>query len=213
MSKTSQYYHFDLWAEFLTVTIAENIAHCQLADNRIKKVRINLSDHAHWPTAFKVILENNLIAPLNDKEANLDASHDIEYLYQCPSNIPFGKNIADPVSKLFIKTAKKHEANFLTDSWSLNNDSSIPALLKQLAFRSVSRILNYQLQSKGIRMSEDFTVQFFDGENYLSFPYDSLRQALIDQIQFYLGNEQIKDVVIKYCFKHSHNQKWFKQLC
>jgi hypothetical protein len=212
MASTSNNYHFDLWAEYLTVTLSENVAHCQLGSSKIKTIRITLSDQLNYPKAFKVILDNGLVAESKHQTPNSDHIYEIDYLYQSPCLIPFGKNITDPIAKHFCSAAKKINSDFLSDNWSLNNSKSIPSILRQLALRNISRIIAVQLRNQGIQMSDDFSLQYFDGSNYLSLSYDALRSDLVEQIQFYFKNSKIKKQAADLCFKHSNNKAWFNSL-
>jgi hypothetical protein len=212
VKNNDQHYYFDLWAEYLTVTLSENVARCQLGISKVKTIRITLSDGLNFPKAFKVILDNGLIAPSTHEKPNTNHVYEIDYLYKSPSLIPFGKNITDPVTQLFSSQAKKIDPDFLSDNWSLNNQKSIPSLLRQLALRNVSTMIAKQLQHQGIDMTDDFSLQFFDGSNYLSLSYDALRQDLVEQIQFYFRQDKIRSKAAAVCFKHTHNQNWFNSL-
>lgn len=207
---TSEFY-FDRFAEFLNVTLAENIARCQLGLNKVQKVRIHLDNDMIWPKSVKVILDNELVAnssnPLND-----DASHDIKYMYQTPSNIPKYAQKADQVTDEFIKKAKAIDPEFYRDSWSLRMDGCLPVILKEFAYRNICKNLAAQLKHQGVELSDDFEVQFHNGENYLSYNYDNLIQHAKQQIQFYLSNPKVKQLAAEQCFKHSANQQWFKAL-
>jgi hypothetical protein len=212
MANLAHNYHFDEWAEFLTVTLADNISRCQLGHNKIKKVRLTLHEQSNWPVTFKVILDNELIAAYPNKQALHDGSYGIDHLYNTPSAIPYGSNETDLAAKLFINQAKQLDPNFLSDNWSLRNKHSIPALMRQLAFRSMCSLMPIQLKHQGIDLSEDFSLQFFDGSNYLSFSYDAIKQAILEQSSYYLGNNAIKEAAANTCFKHNHNKSWFMQL-
>ena len=212
MAKPSPAYHFDLWAEFLTVTISENISRCQLGMNRVKKVRLSLVEKLNWPCHFKVILDNELVAQNPNKPARPDGGYEIEYIYRCPSHIPNGHNIEDGVAKSFIPKAMSLDEAFFEDAWSLTNTGCIPYLLKQLSFRSVSKLLSKQLEHQGVELDPEFSVQFYDGENFVSFPYDGIKQELVRQIGFYMGNPDVKKLASDICFKHPVNKKWFINL-
>lgn len=205
------FYYFDLWAEYLTVTLAENINRCDLIQP-VKKVRITLSNEANWPVKFKVILDNELIAVNPNKPTDQDGNHDIEYFYQSPSSIPFGKNILDTTSEQFINKVRTIDPLFLSDAWTLHNPKSIPSLLLNLAFRSVIKLLPFQLQKQGIQVSEQLAIQFFDGSNYLSFSYDAIRHSLLEQSNLYLINNEVSQLAASTCFKHEHNKQWLNAL-
>ena len=209
MTTPSKNYVFDQWAEFLTVTICENISRCQLGQSKVKKVRLTLSEQSNWPVKFKVILDNELIAPFPGNTAFSDGSHEIDYVYQAPNQVPYGKNLADPVAKRFIEKAKSIDSNVLSDTWSLHTSNSIPSLLRQLAFRSMSTLIPKQLVHNDIAITADFALQFFDGSNYVSLSYDAIKQELSEQIQFYFANSEIKNAAANCCFKHSDNKAWF----
>ena len=209
MATPSKNYVFDQWAEFLTVTICENICRCQLGQNKVKKVRLTLSEQSNWPIKFKVILDNELIAPFPGNQALSDGSHEIDYVFQAPSQVPYGRNLSDPVAKNFIEKAKSIDSNFLSDTWSLNTANSTPSLLRQLAFRSMNSLIPKELVHNDIAITADFALQFFDGNNYVSFSYDAIKQSLSEQIQYYFTNDEIKQAAAKCCFKHSDNQNWF----
>jgi hypothetical protein len=212
MGHDSKHYYFDLWAEYLTSTLSENVARCQRVNRKVKKVRLNLPGTLNSPNTLKVILDNGLIASLPNQKSNADGSHDINYPYQSPSLMPFDKRSVDPVAKYFCTLARQTDPDFLTDYWSLSVDNSVPSLLRLLALRSVSAMIPKQLQHQGIDFTDDFTVQYFDGDNYLSLSYDAIRQGLLEQIQFYLGNPAIKKQAINSCFKHEHNKNWFNSI-
>jgi hypothetical protein len=212
MAKTLNNYHFDLWAEYLTVTLSTNIARCHLGNSQVKTIRIILSDALNYPESFKVILDNGLIAASTHEKLNSDHIYEIDYLYQSPCLIPFGKNISDPVAKHFSSEAKKIDSDFLTNNWSLNNSKSIPSILRLFALRGVSQMLHKQISHQGINMTDDFSVQFFDGSNYLSLSYDALRSDLVEQMQFYFKNSKIKSQAADLCFKHTNNKKWFNSI-
>jgi len=211
MVKPTLDYHFDRFAEFLNVTLAENISRCHLGLNKIHKVRIYLNKEMIWPQNFKAILDNELVAPAQS-EPNQDASFKIHYLYYCPSNISKYVENSDKVTMPFIEKAKAIDPAFYSDAWSMKMDGCIPSILKAFAFRNISRNLSKQLKHQGVELTHDFEVQFYDGENYLSFSYDNLLQHLKQQIQFYLSNDKVKNMVAQSCFKHIENQKWFLQL-
>lgn len=210
MAKSTLNYHFDRFAEFLNVTLAENIARCQLGLNKVNKVRIYLDKDMIWPKSYKVILDNELVAPGLTKQ-NSDASYDIHYLYATPSNIPKYLKRSDHTVSAFIEKAKSIDPEFYADSWSLTMSGCLPVILKEFAFRSVTQNLAKQLKHQGIDLSEAFEVQFHDGENFLSFSYDNLRQHLKQQIQFYLSDARVKKLASEICFKHPENQRWFMQ--
>lgn len=212
MAKSFPSYHFDAWAEFLTVTLAENISRCQLGLNKVKKVRLSLMEKQNWPCHFKVILDNELVAPYSHKQAHSDASYDIDYIYKSPCDIPNGHAIDDIVAKKFIPKALEKDNAFFADAWSLTTSGCIPFLLRQLAFRSVSKLLSKQLENQGVELDPDFAVQFYDGDNYQSFPYDSIKQELTRQMQFYMGNSDVKRLASEICFKHKVNREWFINL-
>lgn len=211
MANTKLEYHFDRFAEFLNVTLAENIARCQLGLNKIHKVRIYLSKDKIWPSDLKVILDNELVATTSS-EVHPDASSKIQYLYRSPSNIAKYSENASKVTTSFIEQAKALDKEFYNDAWSFNIGGCIPSLLTEFAFRNVTRNLAKQLKHQGIELSDDFAVQFHDGENFLSFSYDSLVQQLQQQIQFYLTDPNVKALAAKSCFKHPENQRWFLNL-
>ena len=212
MANLSKNYHFDQWAEFLAVTLSENVVRCQIGQNKVKKVRLTLNPDSNWPVTFKAILDNELIASYPSHNALHDGAYDIDYMYSTACQVPYGTNITDAAAKAFINYAKSLDENFLSDTWSLENTSSIPSLLRQLSFRSLSDLLPKQLIHQGINLSDDFSVQFFDGNNYLSFSYDSIKQNIVNQLGYYFANSLIKEAAVKTCFKHKSNQEWFKAL-
>lgn len=211
MATPNAHYDFDRFAEYLCVTLAENTARCQLGSSKVKKVRIYTTTDKLWPTRFKVILDNELIAPVHSP-INEDASHDIQYIYRCPSSIPFESSAARRITDPFIEQAKQIDTDFYRDAWSLNIPGCIPFLLREMAFRNVTRNLAKQLQHQGIDMTEDFSVQFHDGENYLSFNYDNITQQISQQINFYLNNPKVKEHAANISFKHPQNRQWFMRL-
>ncbi len=213
MAKHTPMYNFDRWAEYLTVTLAENCARCHLGSNRVKKIHINVSASTPYPPSYKVILDNELIAQCNGhKKANSDASYPIDYYYQSPSGISPKSFQLDPVANTFVKRATDLDNAFYVDGWSLKQPGSIPFLLMHMALRSVTKLLPKQLKHQGVELSEDFTVQFYDGQNYLSFFYDSLKQDLANQVAMYMTDKRIKTHASGVCFKHLENRHWFMEL-
>ena len=211
MATPNAHYDFDRFAEYLCVTLAENTARCQLGSSHVKKIRIYTDQDKLWPTRFKVILDNELIAPVHSP-LNEDASHDIQYIYRCPSSIPFESSAANRITDPFIEQAKQLDSDFYRDAWSFNMPGCIPFLLKEIAFRNVTLNLAKQLQHQGIDMTEDFSVQFHDGENYLSFNYDNITQQISQQMHFYLNNPKVKEQAANISFKHPQNKQWFMSL-
>ena len=213
MANLNPHYDFDRFAEYLCVTLADNVARCELGLNKVHKVRVYTSTSTLWPTSFKALLENELVAPLHPHVgANQDASYDIEYRYRCPSAIPFKAQQASSITSPFIEQAKKVDNDFYTDAWSLSLPGCIPYLLKQMAYRNVTQNLAKQLQHQGVEITEDFSVQFHDGENFLSFNYDNLTQQISQQIQFYLSDSKVKQIASDVCFKYPQNKQWFMSL-
>ena len=208
MANPNAHYDFDRFAEYLCVTLAENTARCQQGLNKIHKIRIYTSNDKLWPINFKVILDNELIAPMSSP-TNDDASHDIQYFYRCPSSIPFEASAADRITAPFIDQAKQLDPDFYSDAWSFKTADTLPSLLKNLAYRNVTHNLAKQLQHQGIDISPDFSVQFHDGDNYLSFNYDNITQQISQQIHFYLNNAKVKQLACDICFKHTQNKQWF----
>lgn len=211
MSNINLHYDFDRFAEYLSVTLAENTARCQLGLNKIQKIRIYTSADKLWPTSFKVILENELVAPCAG-EANDDASYNIQYMYRCPSDIPLEAAQAGPIAQSFIEKAKQLDGDFYSDAWSFSMPGCLPFLLKEMAYRNVTFTLARQLQHQGIEITDDFSMQFHDGDNFLSFNYDNLVQQISQQIQFYLSNPSVKQLACDVCFKHPQNKQWFMSL-
>lgn len=210
MANPKAHYDFDRFAEFLCVTLAENVSRCHLGLNKIQKIRIYTSKDKLWPVSFKVILENELVATTNsNSQANEIGGNDIDYLYRCPSSIPFEANQAERITNPFIEDAKLLDNEFYRDSWSFSMDGCLPYLLKDMAFRSVTQGLAGQLTHQGLALTEDFSVQFHDGENFLSFNYDNLVQQIKQQIRFYLNHPAVKQLATDTCFKHAHNKDWF----
>jgi len=207
-------YHFDRWAEFLTVTLAENIARCSIGQSSVQKVRIQLAPDQYWPVGYKAILENGLIANgPNTKPLPSDSTvNQLQYYYRNPTQLPKAHDDLDKVAEAFTAQAQKWDDSFYDDAWSLKLKDCIPALLRQLAFRSVSQMLAQQLKHQGIDMTEEFEVQFFDGENYLSFFYDGLSTDIKQQIGFYLGDERVLKLAAECCFSREENRRWFKSL-
>ncbi|NVK36583.1 MAG: hypothetical protein HWE18_01540 [Gammaproteobacteria bacterium] len=213
MANPKVHYDFDRFAEFLCVTLAENTARCQLGLNKVQKVRIFTHSDQLWPVSFKVILDNELVAPPHPSlKPNQDASYDIQYYYRCPSSIPVSASEAQRITDPFILQAKALDAEFYADAWSFNMPGCLPYLLKDMAFRNVSRNLARQLKHQGIEISDDFSVQFHNGENFLSFNYDSLVQQIQQQIQFYLSHSNVKQLAADMCFAHAVNKQWFMGL-
>lgn len=213
MANPKVHYDFDRFAEFLCVTLAENAARCQLGLNKVQKIRVFTHADRLWPVSFKVILDNELVAPAHPSfKHNQDASYDINYYYRCPSSIPMLASESHRITDPFVMQAKALDSEFYADAWLLNMPGCLPYLLKDMAFRNVSRSLARQLQHQGIDISNDFSVQFHDGENFLSFNYDNLVQQIQQQIQFYLSNDKVKQLAADMCFKHPANKQWFMSL-
>ena len=213
MANLNTHYDFDRFSEYLCVTFAENAARCQVGLNKIQRMRIYTRADALWPTSFKVLLDNELVAPMqNGMAANQDASYDIQYIYRCPSSIPFIASEANRITDPFIGQARQQDADFYKDAWSFNISGCLPFLLKEMAYRNVTLNLASQLQHLGIEITEDFSVQFHDGENFVSFNYDNLTQQIGQQIQFYLTHDKVKQLAADICFKHTQNKQWFMNL-
>lgn len=207
-------YHFDRWAEFFTVTLAENIARCSISQSPIQKVRIQLDNQQFWPVGYKAILENGLVIKQAHQKAldNDPAVNAMEYYYRCPTQLPRFKQDADKIAEVFIPAAQKWDDAFYADAWSMKMGDCIPALLLNFAFRSACKLLPQQLKHQGLDISEDFSVQYYDGENFMSYFYDSMADALKRQIGFYLSDERVFNAATELCFKHSENRRWFKSL-
>ena len=213
MAKQTQTYDFDRWAEYLTVTLAENTSRCDLGHNRVKKIQLNFSEQSLNPISFKVTLDNELIARYNrHKKTNKDASYPIDYSYQSPSSIALHGNMRDSTAKTFIEQATRLDDTFYGTGWSIQLPGSIPNILMQLALRSTAIMLPQQLTHQGVELSDDFSVQFFDGSNFMSFFYEPLLQALSAQVDMYLTDKRIKTLASGVCFKHMENRKWFMDL-
>ncbi len=209
----NQTYDFDRWAEYLTVTVAENASRCDLGHNQVKKIQLNFNDQSLNPIGFKVTLSNELIARYNKhKQSNEDASYPIDYNYQSPSSIALHGNTQDSTGKSFIQQATRLDNSFYGEGWALQLPGSIPNLLMQLSLRSAALMLAKQLKHQGVELSEDFSVQFFKGGNYLSFFYEPISVALRAQVALYLRDKRIKTLASEMCFKHAENRKWFMGL-
>jgi hypothetical protein len=206
-------YDFDRWAEYLTVTVAENTARCDRGHNKVKKIQLNFNEQSPNPLDFKVTLSNELIARNSSHtQSNEDSSYPIDYSYQNPSSIALHGNAQDSTGKTFIQQATKLDNNFYGEGWALQLPGSIPNLLIQLSLRSTALMLPKQLEHLGVTLSDDFSVQFFKEGNYLSFFYEPLTSALRAQAALYLGNKRIKTLASGICFKHAKNRKWFMGL-
>lgn len=203
-------YNFDCWAENLTTNLAENIARCQLGQNKIEKVRVNLRNLHYWPETFKVILDNSLMAQCNAHKPVLeDNSYLIDYIYPTPCKVPRTASEADPAGAGFYSKGKKLDANFYKDGWTLKEGGSIASILRRLALRSCARLLAKQLQHQGVEISDQFNVQFHDENNYLIFSYEGLKQELKLQMDLYAVNPNIRKLASQIYFKHAENRKWF----
>lgn len=206
-------YHFDHWAEHLTINLAENIARCHLGQNKVERVRINLNQLHNWPESFKVILDNNLVAKCNAHKPTLeDNSYGIDYIYPPSSKIPRAVSDKDSIASQFYTQSKRLDANFYQDGWSLKVGNSISAILRRFALRSCARLLAKQLQHQGVEISEQFNVQFHNEENYLIFSYEGLKQELKLQMALYALNPAIRKLASELYFKHGENRKWFMGL-
>lgn len=205
-------YHFDAWAEYLAVTLAENIARCDLGSAKLQKLRININPDTLWPQRYKALLDNHLVAH-HPKQPNDhdDGSLDIQFYYRNPCYIP--NSVPDMVGQQFIKKAKQWQPDFYDDAWTLKqNGDGIPALLAQMGLRSLSKILPKQLEHQGIGLTKDFEVQFYDGSNYKSFYYDALLNQLKQSMNLYMHSDDGKKLAAKLCFKRKVNQDWFLSL-
>ena len=206
-------YHFDNWAEYLTLTLAENIARCHLGHNSVEKVKISLKKDDNWPVNFKVILDNNLVAPCNaHKQANGDASYAIDYIYSPQSKIPHHPKEKDPAGQLMAKNAKALDKGFYEDAWVLEDANGIASLLRKLALRSTTRLLNKQLHQQGVDISDQFSVQYRDEDNYLSFSYEGIKQDLTQLLSLYGNNKEVKKLAAQLYFKRPENRAWFMRL-
>lgn len=216
MNSTQPIYWFDRWAEYLTVTVAENIARCTLASGPIQKVRIYLTPSLFRPAGFKVFTANGLIIG-STRHASMSGAADsstleLSYYYKSPCSIPAVPDVEDITAQSFITQAKEYDEHFYSDAWSLSHSEGIPALLRKLAFRSVSKLLPQQLHHQGIDLADELEVQFHDGENYRSFAYDAISAQLSRQIGFYLGDDRVFRMATETCLMRSENRHWFKTL-
>jgi len=206
-------YHFDNWAEYLTLTLAENIARCHLGRNSVEKVKISVKRADNWPADFKVILDNNLVAPCNaHKQANGDASYAIDYVYPPNSKIPRQAKEIDPAGELMAKNARALDKAFYADAWLLEDTNGIASLLGKLALRSTAKLLNKQLHHQGVDLSEQFSVQYRDEDNYLSFSYEGIKQELTQLLKLYGNNKEIRKLAAQLYFKRPENRAWFMRL-
>ena len=186
---------------------------CIRDSNKVERVRINLSKQQYWPVTFKVILDNNLVAKCNShKPTHEDGSYSIDYIYPSHGNIPKSPADKDLVASHLYKKGKALDNSLYKDAWQLEVYNSIPFILRQFAFRSLSRILIKQLQRQGVETSDAFNVQFHDEDNYLLFSYEGLKQTLTQQLQLYAHNSNIKNLAADLYFKHSENKQWFLKL-
>ena len=204
-------YHFDQWAEYLAVTLTSNIASCDLSHQKIEKLRLNIHPKTYWPTRFKAIFHNHLVAS-NQNSNHQNGSSDIQFLYRNPCFIPADVNTRDPVASQFLKSVSKWQPDFYENAWNLNEQGSIPGLLRQLALRSFVTVMTDQLRHEGIALHEDFEVQFFDGENYKTWHYDTLVNELKRSLSLYLTHEKSRQLAANLCFKHKKNKDWFLAL-
>lgn len=210
---SAHHYWFDRWAEYLTVTLAENCSRCELGLNKIEKIRISLTQDALWPTSFKVIMDNGIIASLTKfSPANWDGSHPIQYIYKSPAQIPTSTHPLDDIARDFIKKAHMLDPDFYYQAWSFNQQDSVAHLLWSLSLRSVARIIHKQLIYQGIELSDNFNLQFFDGSNYQSFNYNEITHSLRMQSALYFKDKRILKLLAELCFKHPENRKWFESL-
>ncbi len=206
-------YHFDNWAEYLTLTLAENIARCHLGHNSVEKVKIGVKRSGNWPVNFKVILDNNLVAPCNaHKQVNGDASYAIDYIYTPTSKIPRHAKGKDPAGEFMAKKAKLLDKTFYADVWLFEDPNGIASLLRNLALRSTARLLSKQLNHQGVDLSDQFTVQYRDEDNYLSFSYEGIKQDLSQLLNLYGNNKEIKKLAAQMYFKRPENRAWFMGL-
>jgi len=213
MANKVPYYHFDNWAEYLTLTLAENIARCHLGRNSVEKVKISVKKADNWPVDFKVILDNNLVAPCNaHKQANVDASYAIDYIYTPNSKIPHLAKGIDHAGELMTKNARVLDKAFYADAWVLEGTNGIASLLRKLALRSTAKLLNKQLHHQGVDISEQFSVQYRDEDNYLSFSYEGIKQELTQLLKLYGNNKEIKKLAAQLYFKRPENRAWFMRL-
>lgn len=205
-------YAFDTFAEYLSVTLAENIARCPLGTNRVKKIRLGFQPEYHWPVTMKVILENDLVVSRAQSQAKEDGSFAIDYMFHCSALIPNSKQVDDKVAQRFLTGAKKIDPDFYEDAWSLTIPGCIPSLILKLAFRNLQRSLPNQLRSKGIDLTPEFNVLFFNGRDYEIYTYDGIKQEIIRQMGFYLTDNKVKALAADCCFSHVDNRDWLEQL-
>lgn len=204
-------YHFDLWAEYLAVTLANNLANCDLANNQLEKLRLYIDPQTQWPVRYKAVMHNHLIA-CNSQSNHQDGSTQIHYLYRNPCFIPSNANTKDSVTHQFLNTVSKWQPDFYENAWNLAEQASIPSIMRQLALRSFIKVLTAQLKYQGIQLQKNFDVQFFDGQNYKTFYYDSLVNELKDNCALYLTHNKSKQLAADVCFKHKQNKLWFLNL-
>ena len=204
-------YHFDLWAEYLAVTLTSNLANYDLAENQLEKLRLYIDPQTQWPVRFKAVLHNHLVVS-NAQSNHQDGSTHIQYLYRNPCFIPSNTHTKDPVAHHVLNTVSKWQPDFYANAWNLAERDSIPTLIRQLALRSFVKVLTAQLKYQGIELHENFDVQFFDGLNYKTFYYDSLVNELKDKSVLYLTHEKSKQLAADVCFKHKQNKLWFLNL-
>lgn len=205
------HYWFDRWAEYLTVTLAENCSRCELGLNKVDKIRITLTPEHLWPSSFKVILDNGIIAPLAKSAAKeWDGSHPVQYIYKSPANIPMSVQAVDAIAKDFIKKARTLDPDFYAQSWSFEQKDGMAHLLWGLALRSTGRLIHKQLIHQGVELTESFNLQYFDGNNFQSFNYNEATHALSQQAQLYFRDKRIVKLLSELCFKHPENRQWLE---
>jgi len=208
---TQANYHFDHWAEYLAVTLAANITDCDLAHQPIEKLRLNIHPQTYWPLNYKVMLKNHLVAS-NHNINHQNGSSPVLFPYKNPSFIPADPKTRDPVALGFLKSVNKWQTDFYDTAWNLNQHDSIPGLVRQMALRSLSKVVTAQLKHQGFELDAHFEVQFFDGQNYKTFYYDHLVNELERCIALYLTHEKSRQLAANVCFKHKKNRDWFLSL-
>jgi len=205
-------YGFDTFAEYLAVTLAENIVRCSIGSNAVKRVRLGFQPEFHWPVTLKVILENDLVVTAPLTQPKEDGSFSIDYMYRCSALIPNSKQVEDKVAERFLTGAKKIDSDFYDDAWSLTIPGCVPSLMLKLAFRNLQSSLVHELKNKGVRLTPDFNVLFFNGNDYEIYSYDGIKQEIIRQIGFYLTDIKVKALAADCCFNHVQNREWLEQL-
>lgn len=214
MAEQLRTYWYDRWVEYMSVTLAANIASCQ-SNQPLAKLRLEYSPGSLLPDCFKGIFANGLLLhsdghqPLSQNENNV---YRLNTVYINPCEIPQQFNAQDIARENFVKKALRADPVFYEYAFNFSRPDNVPALLLHMALHSLVKITPAVLRKHGIALSDDFQVQIFDGKNFMSF-YDGTDQAqLRQQLSLYFRNDQVFKLLNQLCFYRRENQSWLQSL-